>query len=118
METLARLIDDGVDQIIVLVRADDDEGARQRLAAVMTRLYDEPRGAAARECAVRGDVLEPRLRQSREDRQQLVDGVDRIIHCAASISFEVPVGEAQEINVRGVARVVDLAREIAAGGRL
>jgi thioester reductase-like protein len=118
METLARLIDDGVDQIIVLVRADDDEGARQRLAAVMTRLYDEPRRAAARVCAVRGDLLEPGLGLSREDRQQLVDGVDRIIHCAASISFELPLGEAQEINVRGVARVVDLAREIAAGGRL
>ena len=48
----------------------------------------------------------------------LVGSVDRIVHCAASISFELPLAQAREINVHGVARVIELARDIAAGGCL
>ncbi|HWX97419.1 MAG TPA: SDR family oxidoreductase [Solirubrobacteraceae bacterium] len=118
MDTLARLIDRGEDQVIVIVRADDSQRPQQRLAATLARLYEDPGPAAARVCAVEGDLLEPELGISREDRDRLVDGVDRIIHCAASISFDSPLEQARAINVEGVARVVELAREIAAGGRL
>ena len=40
------------------------------------------------------------------------------MHCAASISFDLQLREARAINVRGVERVIALAREIAAGGTL
>jgi thioester reductase-like protein len=115
---LARLIERGEDPIVVLVRAEDDEGARERLQTVLARLYDEPPTAAARVQAVRGDLLQAGLGLSAHDRERLIDSVDRIIHCAASISFELPLEEAREINVQGVARVIELAREIAAGGSL
>jgi len=116
METLARLVDKGDEQVIALVRADDDTGARERLAGVLACLYDEPPPAAARVRAVRGDLLEPGLGLSARDRAALVGSVDRVVHCAASISFELPLEQAREINVRGTERVVELAREIAAGG--
>jgi thioester reductase-like protein len=131
MDALARLLeraddDDGErrrggenDQIAVLVRARDAAGAQQRLRGLLARLYDEPpAGAAERVRAVRGDLLEPGLGISPSDRQWLLGSVDRIIHCAASISFELPLDEARAINVRGVERVLELAREIAAGGAL
>ena len=118
METLARLTDRGEEQVVVLVRAEDDQGARERLAGVLARLYDEPPAAAAQVRAVRGDLLEPGLGLSPRDRAALLGSVDRIIHCAASISFELPLAQAREINVRGVERVIELAREIAAGGSL
>ncbi len=118
METLARLIDRDGDQIVVLIRADDDAGARQRLQGVLARLYDQAPPAAARVRAARGDLLQPGLGLSAEDRRALVGSVDRIVHCAASISFELPWQDALEINVRGVERVIELAREIAAGGAL
>jgi thioester reductase-like protein len=118
METLARLIDRGEQQIVVIVRADDEAGARGRLDDLLARLYEEPHPAAGRVRAVRGDLLEPGLGLSREDRRRLVASVDRIIHCAASISFELPLGQARAINVGGVAGVIELARAIAAGGRL
>jgi thioester reductase-like protein len=120
MDALARLIErdgDG-EQIVVLVRARDDADARERLRAVLARLYDEPPAAAARVRAVRGDLLQPGLSLSQADRDQLIASVDRIIHCAASISFELPLEEAREINVEGVARMIELAREIAAAGSL
>ncbi len=121
MDALARLIERGDDdeQIAVLVRARDAAGAQQRLRGLLARLYDEPpAGAAERVRAVRGDLLEPGLGISPSDRQWLLGSVDRIIHCAASISFELPLDEARAINVRGVERVLELAREIAAGGAL
>jgi thioester reductase-like protein len=133
MDALARLLErdgeggndgdaqrDGEDQrIAVLVRARDDAGAQERLRGLFARLYDEaPPGAAERVRAVRGDLLEPGLGISARDREWLVGSVDRIVHCAASISFELPLDEARAINVSGVERVLELAREIAAAGAL
>jgi thioester reductase-like protein len=118
MDALARLIEREDEQLVVLVRAADQEDAGARLQTVMARLYDEPPPAAARVRAVRGDLLEEGLGLSENDREQLLGSVDRIIHCAASISFELPLAEAREINVQGVARVIELARELAAGGSL
>jgi thioester reductase-like protein len=118
MDALSRLIERDREEIAVLVRARDEEGARERLAAVLASLYDEPPAGAARVRAVRGDLLEPGLGLSARERERLVDSVDRIVHCAASISFDLPLEQAREINVEGVARVVELAREIASGGSL
>jgi len=118
MDALARLIERDHDQIVVLIRAQDDSSARQRLDSVLARLYDRIPTAAARVSAVRGDLLQPGLGLSAADRAWLIASVDRIVHCAASISFDLPLHEAREINVQGVQRVIELAREIAAAGTL
>ncbi|MGH2865034.1 MAG: SDR family oxidoreductase, partial [Solirubrobacteraceae bacterium] len=117
MDALARLIERDRDDVVVLVRASDEQAARARLDGVLARLYDEP-PAAARVSVVRGDLLEPGLGLTAADRARLVASVDRIVHCAASISFELPLEQAREVNVRGVERVLELARGIAAGGSL
>jgi nucleoside-diphosphate-sugar epimerase len=118
METLARLIDRGEESIFVMVRAEDDDDAERRLAQVLARLYEEPGAIADRVQVVRGDLLQPGLGLSREVRLRLLASVDRIVHCAASISFELPLEEARAINVTGAARILELAREIAARGIL
>jgi thioester reductase-like protein len=118
MDALARLIERDRDHVVVLVRASDDQAARARLDAVLARLYDELPAGAARVSVVRGDLLQPGLGLSAAERALLVASVERIVHCAASISFELPLAEAREVNVRGVERVIELAREIAASGRL
>jgi thioester reductase-like protein len=120
MDALARLIEreDEQYEIAVLIRARDDAGAQQRLREVLARLYDEPPAAARRVRAVRGDLLEPGLGLSAGDRQWLIDSVERIVHCAASISFELPLEQARESNVLGVERVLELARAIADAGTL
>jgi len=118
MDALARLIEVGEEQVVVLVRARDDDDARERLRTVLSLLYDEPPAAAARVRAVRGDLLEDGLGLSVEDRERLIGSVDRIIHCAASISFELSLQQAREINVGGVTRLIELAGAIAAGGYL
>jgi nucleoside-diphosphate-sugar epimerase len=65
-----------------------------------------------------GDLLQPGLGLSAEDHRLVCESVDRIIHCAASISFTQPLAQARAINVSGVGRMIGLAREISATGRL
>ncbi|HUB72815.1 MAG TPA: SDR family oxidoreductase [Solirubrobacteraceae bacterium] len=118
MDMLAELVAREHEQVAVLVRAQDAAGAQERLRETLARLYDEPPPAARRVRALHGDLLEPGLGLAREDREWLLGTVDRIVHCAASISFELALAEARQINVRGVERVLCLAREIAAAGTL
>jgi thioester reductase-like protein len=118
MDTLAQLLEHGEDQIVLVVRARDRGEAEERLAALLARLYDEPLQGADRVSVVRGDLLEPGLGLSPADRRRLVGSVERIVHCAASISFDLPLAQARRINVGGVERVLELAREIASGGSL
>jgi len=114
MEALAQLIERGEREIVVLVRAADEQAAGERLRELMHTLYERTPPAAAGVEAVRGDLLEPGLGLSQRDRRRLVHSVDRIMHCAASISFDLPLAEARQINVQGVSGVIALAREIAA----
>ncbi len=118
METLVRLIDREQEEIIVIVRAEDDAGLRRRLQSLSARLYESPGVLADRVHAVRGDLTAAGIGLGREDRRRIVGSVDRIIHCAASISFEMPLEGARAINVEGLARVIALAREIARDGSL
>lgn len=118
MDLLARLLAREEEQVVVLVRAGEGTGVDERLRGVLAQLYDEPPSAARWVTAVRGDLLQPGLGLSEEDRERVIESVDRIVHCAASISFALPLVEARAINVAGVARVLELAREIALGGSL
>jgi long-chain acyl-CoA synthetase len=42
-------------------------------------------------------------------REQLAESVTDVVHCAASISFELPLAEARDINVEGTRRLLELA---------
>lgn len=111
MTLLARLLedDDGPD-LLLPVRARDRAGACERLDALLSTLYDERPAAAERVRAVPGDVLDRGLGLATADLR----GVERVVHCAASISFALPLHEAREINVTGTANVVELCRGLPA----
>jgi thioester reductase-like protein len=118
MEVLARLLEeDGDEPIFALVRAPDELDAQPRLNAVLDGLGVAPAGRA-RARAVPGDLSAPNLRLTALARRRLVNEVTAIVHCAASVQFGLPLDEARSINVAGTRRVIGLAREIAAHGRL
>jgi long-chain acyl-CoA synthetase len=48
---------------------------------------------------------------ARADRSALTAELDAILHCAASISFSLPLEEARAINVEGTREILALARE-------
>ena len=52
------------------------------------------------------------------ERTELAEEVGAVLHCAASISFDLPLEEARAINVEGTREVIGFAREAKALGRL
>src|SRR5262245_53384604 len=103
------------EKVWCLVRPSGGQTAQERLDEVLGKV-----GIAAdpaRITAVPGDVVSPELGLDPQGRAQLKQ-LDRIIHCAASVSFDLPLEEAREINVRGTERIVALARTLPALQRL
>jgi thioester reductase-like protein len=118
MEVLARLLERAEREIVCLVRAEDDGAARRRLDDVLAQLWDDPE--PHRECtrAVAGDVTHPGLGMRPAVRTGLAEEVGAVLHCAASIAFDLPLEEARTINVEGTREVMGFAREARALGRL
>jgi nucleoside-diphosphate-sugar epimerase len=113
MELVARMLDrgDGPD-IHLAVRARDRLDAQARLAETIGRLYETPPESAARLRAVRLDLTEPDLGMSAGERRALKTNVERVVHCAASISFTLPLDEARAINLDGTSRMLELASSL------
>jgi nucleoside-diphosphate-sugar epimerase len=108
MEVLARLLEDGDREILALIRASDDAAAEQRLDDVLAKLWEDPAPYRSRVTAVRGDVTAPGLGLG-DRRDEWAARTGAVMHCAASISFDLPLPEARAINVDGTARVLDFA---------
>jgi thioester reductase-like protein len=119
MEVLARLLERGDVEVLALVRGGDADEAAARLDGVLRTLYDTPpAGMAQRVHALRGDATAEGLGLSDADRQEVVRRVDGVLHCAASISFDLPLADAREINTQGTRRILELARDITSLRRL
>src|SRR6185503_13504517 len=107
MEVLARLLERTDRDVVCLVRARDGEAAEARLDGVLAALYRDPSPYRGRIRALPGDLTSG---IAAPDAQ-----IDVVCHCAASISFDLPLEEAREINVEGTRAMLALAR--AAGAR-
>jgi thioester reductase-like protein len=118
MEVLARLLERGDREVIALVRAADDAAAEERLDGVLRTLWRDPDPYRDGVRAVAGDVARPGLGLDQEVRTSLAEDVGAVLHCAASISFDMPLDEARAINVEGTREMVGFARECKALGRL
>jgi thioester reductase-like protein len=118
MELLARLIERGDTDVVCLIRAPSAAVAAERLATVFGRLYEELPESAERVTAIAGDVSAEDLGLDSRDRDALVATVTSVVHCAASISFDLTLEEARLVNTGGAIRMLELSRAIAASGRL
>jgi thioester reductase-like protein len=91
-EILDRFLDRGR-QVYALVRAPNDDAAKARLQphANLTPLA--------------GDIEEPGLGLASP-----LDDVSTIVHCAASVSFDLSLRESRRVNVDGTRHVLDFAK--------
>ncbi|KAL0280646.1 UNVERIFIED_CONTAM: hypothetical protein PYX00_001874 [Menopon gallinae] len=62
--------------------------------------------------AIKGDVTEPGLGISEEDRKLLIDEVSIVFHVAASVRFDDPLKKAILMNTRGTYEMVKLAQQM------
>jgi thioester reductase-like protein len=118
MEVLARLLEQGDREVVCLVRAGDDRSAQERIEGVLAQLWRDPSPYRDRVRAVAGDVTRDGLGIRSAERTSLAEDVGAIMHCAASISFDMPLDEARAINVEGTREIIGFARECKALGRL
>jgi long-chain acyl-CoA synthetase len=106
MEVLARLLERTDREVLCLVRAADETGAQERLDAVLASLYHDPSPYRGRVRALPGDLTAGVAAPQEE--------IDVVCHCAASITFDLPLEEAREVNVEGTRAMLDLARTVGA----
>jgi thioester reductase-like protein len=116
METLARLLERG-ERVEAIVRAGDQAEANARLAATLELVGAGP-SAAGLVSAVPGELTRPGLGLSRRDEERLRSEVNLVVHCAASVSWDLTLPQARDINVIGTRRVLELAEEISVRGHL
>jgi thioester reductase-like protein len=118
MEVLARLLERGDRDVVCLVRAADQPAAEERLEGVLATLWEDPSRYRSHVRAVCGDVTIPGLGIQPGIRHVLAEEIGAVLHCAASITFDLPLEEARLINVEGTREVIGFAREAKALGRL
>jgi len=97
-EILSRFLERDDRHVYALVRADNDDEAAGRLPA-----HD-------RLTAVAGDIEQRGLGLTDRTRERLRGEVGTVLHCAASVSFDLPLAESRSVNVEGTRRMVDFAR--------
>jgi thioester reductase-like protein len=120
MEVLERYLSRTDREVIALVRADDDAGARARVVGVLRDLFGL-RGARRYERrvdAVAADLMSTGLGISERRRSEIASRTGDIVHAAASVSFSLPLDEAREINVKGTRRALELAAVASESGGL
>jgi long-chain acyl-CoA synthetase len=117
-ELARRLLEQG-ETVHALVRADSREHARERLhASLRGPGFEEPQGLAARLVPCPGSLEAPGLGLAPADRARVLDECDSILHCGASVRFDLALDAARAVNVEGTRSVLALARERAGGGGL
>ena len=110
MEVMGRYLERSERRIITVVRSTDDGEATERVRATVRGLFGvRGRRYERRVEAVAADLTRPGLGLSPARRQEIARRVGQIIHCAASVSFGLPLAESRAINVEGTRRVLELA---------
>jgi thioester reductase-like protein len=102
----------GGEEVVLLVRGRDDADARAKASAALASA-NAPAGDGSRPRwrVVRGSLAEPDLGLMPADRERILAECDRILHCAATVRFDLPWAEAEATNVGGTRAVLALARE-------
>ena len=115
-ELLARLLERDERPVYALVRAGNDDEARRRLDRVVESLLGPGEHRSKRVVAVAADIARPGLGIDPARRLWLAERIDRVIHCAASVSFTLGLEESRAINVDGTRHLLELAELSASHG--
>ena len=103
MEVLARLLERGDRDVVALVRGADGAAAEERLEACWPSCGAIRRPTATACARCRATSRAPAW-ASRRRRAALAEEGGAVLHCAASISFDLPLDEARRSTSRARAR--------------
>ena len=117
MELLARYLERTDRRVHALVRGADDREVAARMERTLLCLFGPDHPYSERVVAVRGDITRPGL-DLRGGLDGLAERVSEIVHCAATVSFELQLQAARAINVGGTLHVLQFAERCHARGGL
>lgn len=118
---LARLVDQPLyDRIYLLVRTRRHQAPSERIVEIISRMFPPGRVAALNEriIPIAGDLTEPELGLSQDDRAMIKSDCHQILHVGASTDFGSPLEESRLYNVEGTRRVLELACSLRESGVL
>lgn len=106
-----------VSKIFLLIRPKKGVATQQRLGVLLgTKIFDrireEKKEALNKVEAVDGDITEQRLGLSEDDERLLVNSVNIVFHCAATVRFDEDLTKSIGMNVSGVLSMLALARQM------
>jgi thioester reductase-like protein len=107
MEILSHYLERTDRQICALVRAKDERDAEGRIRSALSLLFGDEDAYPGRIRAVAGDIELPMLGLDHGHLESLAGSVTDVIHCAASVSFSLPLERSREINVEGTRRMLE-----------
>lgn len=97
-------------RVAVLVRDAADESATSRIDSALTEMEDRIKRRLPRPVVLVGDICDRNLGMAHSDASWFARNVDRIVNCAASLSFvNRPDGEPFRTNVHGMQNLIDVA---------
>jgi len=117
MELLARFLEHTDRRVYALVRAADDRQAQARIQQTLLDVFGPVHPHTDRVVALRGDITQVGMGMA-GGVDGLAERVTEIVHCAAAVSFELPLEQARVINVEGTRRVLEFAERCHARGTL
>jgi thioester reductase-like protein len=107
-------------RIICLIRANSDSEAESRLYSSLSNIknHKSAREIGSRIWAIHGDITLENLGISDMQYAMLTSEITHIVHCAASVQFNLPIRCARDVNLNGTKYVADLARKAYKSGIL
>ncbi len=113
---LPLLLEDPQLRILALVRARDAAHLAERRETLLGWLPEDFDGS--RLDLVRADLAEPNLGMGPEDLERVEGSATSVLHCAASVRFDMPEDTAIQQNMAATEAMLGLARRLADAGRL
>jgi thioester reductase-like protein len=101
-------------RISVLVRATPSETAQERVDRLLASALGQTEGHKARDRVevVEGNVIPRDLALTPQTLRRLQARVDHVIHCAATIRFDLPLDVARRDNTEGTRHVLDFSERL------
>jgi long-chain acyl-CoA synthetase len=109
IELLARYLQLTDREVVVLIRARDDDHARERLEQTLLCAFGTAQPYLHRVRALAGDITHEGLGLDPDVALEVAASVSEIVHGAASVSFELPLGASLIVNVEGTRRMLAFA---------
>ena len=118
-ETLRRILKRTDARVIGLVRAASEDSLQSRYDKLLTGAFggDAPQYAERVEF-IRGELTEEHFGMDDATWERVSSTATHILHCAASVRFDLPLDEARRLNVGGTVKAIELGLAAAASGQL